>query len=262
MTLHKKGGLKMKRGVIILVVLAMAFPLHCLAGEQLKSYHNVPEILLLTDLPFVAEIEITGKKLGYMAIQKEGKPEITFFAKGKTSETFSVPLYFYNWLESNSMLIVAADQKGNITTLEVETELSLNCPGCDLACYELDDRGYYDCSYFHHIDFSYANLSGASLRGQHVAENDFSYANLVGTDFSSDLPELYTNLNRCEFVGADLRYANFKGTGLASIDFTDANLTGADLTEAFEIINCVWNNTTCPDDTNSDANGGTCLGHL
>ena len=38
----------MKRGVIILVVLAMAVPLHCLAGEQLKSYHHVPEILLLS----------------------------------------------------------------------------------------------------------------------------------------------------------------------------------------------------------------------
>jgi hypothetical protein len=36
----------------------------------------------------------------------------------------------------------------------------------------------------------------------------------------------------------------------------DADLTNADLTGV------TWSHTFCPDHTNSDDNGGTCVGHL
>jgi uncharacterized protein YjbI with pentapeptide repeats len=41
---------------------------------------------------------------------------------------------------------------------------------------------------------------------------------------------------------------------------TNADLTGANLAGA-NIQKITWSNTTCPDGTNSNADGGTCVGH-
>ena len=51
--------------------------------------------------------------------------------------------------------------------------------------------------------------------------------------------------------GADLTGANLTGTNL-----TDSDLSGATLTAV------IWSNTTCPDGTNSNSDGGTCVNHL
>jgi uncharacterized protein YjbI with pentapeptide repeats len=43
---------------------------------------------------------------------------------------------------------------------------------------------------------------------------------------------------------------------------TGADLTGADLRGATGLESATWVNTICPDGTNSDTSGATCLGHL
>ena len=55
---------------------------------------------------------------------------------------------------------------------------------------------------------------------------------------------------------SDLRYARLDG-----VDLTDADLTGANWRQATGLASATFSNTTCPDGTNSDANGGTCVGH-
>ena len=57
-------------------------------------------------------------------------------------------------------------------------------------------------------------------------------------------------------VGANLKGANLSGANLSGANLSGANLTGANLSDV------TWGNTTCPDGTNSDNDGGTCLGHL
>jgi uncharacterized protein YjbI with pentapeptide repeats len=52
-------------------------------------------------------------------------------------------------------------------------------------------------------------------------------------------------------TNADLSSVDFTNTFLGQTDFTGTTRTGV-----------IWSNTTCPDYTNSDANGGTCEGHL
>ena len=44
-------------------------------------------------------------------------------------------------------------------------------------------------------------------------------------------------------------------------NLTDAKLAGAELKGA-TVKDVVWSNTICPDGTNSDAHGDTCVGHL
>jgi len=50
--------------------------------------------------------------------------------------------------------------------------------------------------------------------------------------------------------------ANMRGTNLTNANLAGANLQGANIKDA------IWSNTICPDGTNSDANGGTCVKHL
>ena len=54
---------------------------------------------------------------------------------------------------------------------------------------------------------------------------------------------------------------NLSDANLFDADLTHANLDGATLTGA-HLGGVRWGNTTCPDGTNSNADGGSCLHHL
>jgi uncharacterized protein YjbI with pentapeptide repeats len=105
-----------------------------------------------------------------------------------------------------------------------------------------------DC--FEGTDFTGANLSSANLSGD----------NLVGANLAG------ANLNRASLASACLQGANLAGANLnradlSGADLTNANFNGANLRSA--VLNgVIWLHTTCPDGTNSDDNGGTCLLHL
>ena len=61
----------------------------------------------------------------------------------------------------------------------------------------------------------------------------------------------------CAVVGP---YADLQGCNLTNRNLTSANLSGAALYGA-DLMGVTWINTTCPDGTNSDSHGGTCIGH-
>jgi len=85
---------------------------------------------------------------------------------------------------------------------------------------------------------------------------NFSGINLTGV-----------NLSFANFIGDNLTGANLSNTQLPLAYLTSANLTDANLagvtfgSEEPVISGAIWSNTTCPDTTNSDADGGTCVGH-
>ena len=66
--------------------------------------------------------------------------------------------------------------------------------------------------------------------------------------------------------GAHLRGAQIHGAQLRSADLTGADLTSADLRGSnlmgATIDHVLWAHTICPDGTNSDLAGGSCLNHL
>jgi uncharacterized protein YjbI with pentapeptide repeats len=115
-----------------------------------------------------------------------------------------------------------------------------------------------------------ANLSWATMNGAHAAFAPFVDANLsnviwrdgFGTGATFDGADLHridfrgTDLRSSSFVGSDLRYARLGG-----VDFTNADLTGANWRRSTGLATATFSNTTCPDGTNSDVNGGTCIGH-
>jgi probable HAF family extracellular repeat protein len=89
------------------------------------------------------------------------------------------------------------------------------------------------------------NLKGVALAGAYLAGADLRGANLKGANFAR----------------ANLSAANFTDTNLKDVNFSNATLVGAQITGA-NVHDVIWLNTICPDGTNSDANGGTCEGHL
>ena len=98
------------------------------------------------------------------------------------------------------------------------------------------------------------------LRGANLAGQDLHANNLAGAEAAS-VNAAGANLQGLFLAGADLHGANLAGADLEGADLTGANLTGANLTGA-KTARITWSNTTCPDGTNSTADGGTCKGHL
>lgn len=130
-------------------------------------------------------------------------------------------------------------------------------------------------------NLSGAYLGGANLAGASLVSGNFSNANLTGANLSG------ANLTSARLSGATLTNANLSGANLASGNFSGANFSGANLTNATltssnlknanfsgadlagatgmssaALSGAVWSNTTCPDNTNSGSDGGTCLNNL
>ena len=95
------------------------------------------------------------------------------------------------------------------------------------------------------MDWRTVDLSGANLRGAFLAEaNEFIDSDLTGVDFTN------AELRTVFFMDASLVSAV-----LAGADLSHGSLLGSDLTDA-DLTDVTWNNTTCPDGSNSDDDDG------
>jgi hypothetical protein len=95
-----------------------------------------------------------------------------------------------------------------------------------------------------------ASLAGADLDGENLAGANLSGINLKGAILAG-----------ANLTGAVLKQANLAGANLTGANLAGANLTGADLKGAVT-TGVDWSDTTCPDGTSSNADGGTCVGHF
>jgi len=115
-----------------------------------------------------------------------------------------------------------------------------------------------------------AFLHGTNLTGANMAYATLRYANPYGvTQYIADLSEAnltYADLTYANLSAADLSFADLSFADLSSADLENAKLNGADLTGAglsgTNLNSVVWDNTICPDETNSDDNGNTCENNL
>ena len=101
------------------------------------------------------------------------------------------------------------------------------------------------------------------LQWQQTAEDNRAYlgvANLSGSDLSNAKLR-YADLAYTDLSGAYLWYSDLSGAIMRSADLSGAIMTSADLTGA-DLSNVIWSNTICPDGTNSDDNGDTCVNNL
>jgi hypothetical protein len=106
-----------------------------------------------------------------------------------------------------------------------------------------------------------ANLSGTNLAhayfGRDRANNstDLRSANLSGADLTDAF------LRGADLNGASLENATLSNAILGFADLTGAFLTGATGGTSADVLGVTWFDTTCPDGTNSNNDGNTCVGH-
>ncbi len=98
--------------------------------------------------------------------------------------------------------------------------------------------------------FTGDDLTGAIFTGDSVFDTGFEDANLTGADFSGD------NIDGSNLTGADL-----SGTEFGDANLENATFTGTTGDTTTDVTGVTWLDTTCPDGTNSNYDGGTCLGH-
>lgn len=76
------------------------------------------------------------------------------------------------------------------------------------------------------------------------------------------MPKTHPPSSRNELVLVDeAAPIGLSNADLAGVNFTNTELNGANLTGA-NLTAVSWVNTTCPDQTNSDNDGGTCVNNL
>jgi len=119
----------------------------------------------------------------------------------------------------------------------------------------------HPCKTLADCNLSGLNLSGANFGNAYEEQGNFQFvgADLEGTNLAgADLSHAYlngANLEGDTLAGANLSGANLNDTNLKGANLKGVNLTGADL-------NTTFSNTTCPDGTNSNDDGGNCFNDL
>ena len=126
--------------------------------------------------------------------------------------------------------------------------------------------------------FAGADLTGVTFKGGLFISTVFSDANLTGADLSDfkEIPGWDRSRNN-KFIRANLTNANFSNGSFTGSDFSDTNLQNTDFSNTIlrsntfkgaqkmntaNITDTTWIGVTCPDGTNSDNNGSTCVGHF
>ncbi len=104
---------------------------------------------------------------------------------------------------------------------------------------------------------------GVDLSYGDISDVDWNNADLEGANLSNFEAD-QSNLSGVNFTGANATRVVFEGgsTNLSGANFADANLSGADINSNADLAGVIWSNTTCPDGTNSNNDGGTCSNNL
>jgi uncharacterized protein YjbI with pentapeptide repeats len=144
------------------------------------------------------------------------------------------------------------DDHGDVATGTFTVAVCSTTSSCNLKGANLTDVGIS-------ADLVRANLSGATLTGDALGSDDLAGANLSRATLTCF--KLFSGYLQCATLfRVDLAGANLSGANLTGAVLQEVNLTGANLNKAI-LTGVHWYTTTCPDGTNSDNDGNTCVGH-
>ena len=166
---------------------------------------------------------------------------------------------FINANLSNSSLVNANLEDADFrNAILINTDLTgANFESADLGSADLRHMRADNRTTFEKADLAKANLTDVVWSNANFDEADMSGANLTNAEFErgsfNDVNFSDADLEDTDFSNSDLDSADFDGAKLDDTDFKDADLTDAkNMESAEDIRNAKWDNTTCPDGTNSD----------
>ncbi len=133
---------------------------------------------------------------------------------------------------------------------------------CSLGGHDLNSADLAGANMFH-VRLVDGMVNDADLDNADLQQADIDGGSLEGATLTSaNLTSAY--LGYADLDGADLTDAVLNNANFTYTDLVNATLTGSDMNEANPntLANIAWGNTTCPDGTNSNADGDTCLNNL
>ena len=193
-----------------------------------------------------------------------------------------------SWKLSNGYLLGPGDDFSgvNFPALAVKPNLTgwyftgSNFTGANLSGVDLEQNNLTGVQ-FANANLTKANLSGDNLAGASLQGAILTGSNLTGvesgtvTGTPAALPANWSlrdgyllgphaglisaNLAGANLTGVDLDHASLYLATLAGANLTNANLLGTGLLDGVDVTGAIWSHTTCPDGTNSDNDGGTCV---
>jgi outer membrane protein assembly factor BamB len=210
------------------------------ALNTLSAYatdHTFPTISV--PAPIVARAtSSTGAQVDYTVTASDPDDTAIVSCTPPSGSTFPIGV--------TSVTCSATDTAGNTSSASFLVVVSAPNADCNLSDYPVTKGA---------LVLKNANLAGCYLPGANLSGANATNANLTGT-YLAGANLSSANLSQTHMQRSVLTNANLSAAKLNLAVLTGATLTGATLTGV------TWGQTTCPDGTNSNNNGGTCTGHL
>jgi phospholipase C len=164
------------------------------------------------------------------------------------------------WAKSNYVDHNLSDQSSIINFVEYNWRLPAIPGSFDQVLAQQDRAEHIAFDLAGMFDFRHDGDSDRNVLRDAPLDPVTGQVNLAGADLSRQNLEL-ANLSGANLTGADLEGSHLDGGFLPNANLTGANLRRADLRHA-DIAGVTWSNTICPDGSNSNSHGSTCVGHL
>ena len=244
------------------------------------------------DVSWKAPLSTGGSPItGYVATAKIG----TSFKMMCTTTAKSCSIAGLANGTTYSIKVYATNVKGKgspSAALKIQPSTTQNCSffgpyanlqSCDLAGAGVPADADLSNANLTNANLNGVNLTGANLTDANLTDADLNGVNLTGANLTNTVltgvesgsvtgtpAVLPTNWQLVDGYlvgpGANLTNAVLVGANLTSADLASANFTGANLNTAIaggaNVTSAIWADTTCPDGTNSNNDGGTCANHL
>jgi hypothetical protein len=240
------------------------------------------------DVLWKAPLSTGGSPItGYVATAKIGKS----FKTTCTTTARSCSIAGLANGTTYSIQVYATNVKGKGSTsaaLKIQPSTTQNClffgpyanlQSCNLAGASIPVPANLSNANLTNAVLTGVNLTGANLMGANLTNANLNGAGLTGATLTNAVltgvqsggvtgtpAALPTNWQAVDGYlvgpGANLTNAVLTGANLNNADLAGANLTGANLENAniggANFTSAIWANTTCPDGTKSNSDGGTC----
>jgi len=150
--------------------------------------------------------------------------------------------------------------------------LPFMCPSCDFGADNPEGletklvgkdltNSYLLYARLYNANVSGSNFTNGSLLSADLQVANFSNTNLTGTNMLN-VNARDTNFSNAIFNGTKLGLAHLENSNFTNATFTNANMLDASAADTANFTGAAWSNTICPDGTNSDDDGNTCVGHF
>jgi uncharacterized protein YjbI with pentapeptide repeats len=213
---------------------------------------------------------------------------LTGIRSGRVTDPSGVPTLPSGWKLDNGYLLGPGDDFSGVDfpALAVKPDLATwdltgsTFDGANLTGVSLEDDTLTGAQ------FANANLTNTDLYGGILTAANLQGAILTGSNLTAvesgsitstpaKLPANWSlrdgyllgpkaglvsaGLAGVDLTGADLNNADLYLATLAGANLTDVNFDGSGVLDGTDVTGATWSNTTCPDGTNSDNDGGTCV---